>query len=187
MVPPTRNSVTYHLTVRDYPVNYAGKKRAALATKGKIPAPALWFTEGDTAVLYVHNRTNHTVSFHWHGILFPNEFEGVPMLTTKLTEPGETYLISGHASVWYENGKENPAHTPPHQDYFKLAGDMRAMSKSLDMTMGKAPPKIPETKVFHQVKHPCHIIWISMRCPKGIICNSGCSSCNIYYYRSRFS
>ena len=351
-VPSTGNSVTYHLTVSDTTVNYAGKERPALATNGQIPAPALGFTEGDTAVLYVQNSTDHTVSFHWHGILLPNKFDGVPLLTTELIEPGETYLvkfkliqhgtswyhshteldeqkgqygpivihpqggmktkekvillsdwtnerphevlrtlkrhndwyaiqrkaiqsyakaiangnlgtkiwlewkrmpdfdladvyyhaflangkqsetleqfnpgdrvrlrvingsassqfwlqfaggemtvvaadglevepvkvdkifiataetydveitipdngkyefratswdISGHASVWFGNGKENPAPILPQPDYFQLAGDMRAMSKSMDMTMGKAPPKIPETEVFPPGKAP---------------------------------
>lgn len=106
-VQSTGNSVVYHLTVSDTTVNYAGKRMPALATNGQIPAPTLTFTEGDTAVLYVHNRTQHTVSFHWHGILLPNRFDGVPMLTTEVIEAGETYLykfkIIQHGTYWYHS------------------------------------------------------------------------------------
>src|SRR5690606_20740912 len=84
---------------------YTGKKMHALATNGQIPAPTLRFTEGDTAVIYVHNRTKNTVSFHWHGILLSNKFDGVPLLTTELIEPGDTYLfkfkIIQHGTYWY--------------------------------------------------------------------------------------
>ncbi len=92
-VQPTGNNTTYNLTVSDTTVNYTGKKRRALATNGQIPAPTLRFAEGDTAIIYVHNRTKKTVSFHWHGILLPNKFDGVPLLTTELIEPGETHLF----------------------------------------------------------------------------------------------
>ncbi|MEX2336815.1 MAG: multicopper oxidase domain-containing protein [Fulvivirga sp.] len=109
-VPPTGNTVVYNLTVSDTTVNYTGKKMRALATNGQIPAPTLRFTEGDTAVIYVHNRTKNTVSFHWHGILLPNKFDGVPLLTTELIESGETYLfkfkIIQNGTYWYHSHTE---------------------------------------------------------------------------------
>src|SRR5690606_20771215 len=88
-VSTTGNKAIYNLTVSDTTVNYTGKKMSALATNGQIPAPTLRFTEGDTAVIYVHNRTKNTVSFHFHGILLPNKFDMVPLLTTKLIVPGD--------------------------------------------------------------------------------------------------
>lgn len=109
-VSPTGNKAIYNLTVSDTTVNYTGKKMRALATNGQIPAPTLRFTEGDTAVIYVHNRTKNTVSFHWHGILLPNKFDGVPLLTTELIDPGDTYLfkfkIIQHGTYWYHSHTE---------------------------------------------------------------------------------
>ena len=109
-VPPTGNMITYNLTVSDTTVNYTGKKMPALATNGQIPAPTLWFTEGDTAVIYVHNNTKKTVSFHWHGILLPNRFDGVPLLTTELIKPGENHLfkfkIIQNGTYWYHSHTE---------------------------------------------------------------------------------
>lgn len=110
IVPSTGNTVIYHLTVSDTTVNYANKKMPALATNGQIPAPILRFTEGDTAALYVHNNTGKTVSFHWHGILLPNKFDGVPLLTTELIKPGDTYLfkfkIIQNGTYWYHSHTE---------------------------------------------------------------------------------
>lgn len=45
--------VRYDLYVNDTVVNYTGKARHAIAINGCIPAPTLYFTEGDTAEIYV--------------------------------------------------------------------------------------------------------------------------------------
>ncbi|GAB2841286.1 cupredoxin domain-containing protein [Ferruginibacter profundus] len=75
------NRVIYHLYISDTIVNYTGKKRKALAINGSIPAPALTFTEGDTAEIYVHNSMMMETSIHWHGLLLPNRYDGVSFLT----------------------------------------------------------------------------------------------------------
>ena len=54
--------IEYHLYVKDSTVNFTGKKRTAIAINGQIPAPTLYFTEGDTAKIYVHNLKNEEVS-----------------------------------------------------------------------------------------------------------------------------
>ena len=106
----TGKVVSYRLTVADTIVNFTGKPTRALATNGQIPAPTLNFTEGDSARLFVTNRTRGTVSFHWHGLLLPNQYDGVPMLNTALIEPGETYLASfpiiQHGTYWYHSHTE---------------------------------------------------------------------------------
>lgn len=57
-----QHTVTYDLYVNDTLVNYTGKSRKALAINGQIPAPALHFTEGDTAVIRVHNELDKPTS-----------------------------------------------------------------------------------------------------------------------------
>ncbi|WP_116125310.1 multicopper oxidase domain-containing protein [Lewinella sp. IMCC34183] len=102
--------VSYYLSVADTVVNFTGKPTRALATNGQIPAPVLRFTEGDSARLYVTNRTEGTVSFHWHGLLLPNKYDGVPLLNTTLIEPGDTYVASfpivQHGTYWYHSHTE---------------------------------------------------------------------------------
>ncbi len=102
--------ITYTLAVGDTTVNFTGKPTPALATNGSIPAPTLRFTEGDTARMLVINRTGGTVSFHWHGLLLPNEYDGVPLLNTSLIEPGMThefiFPIIQHGTYWYHSHTE---------------------------------------------------------------------------------
>jgi len=60
--------VEYDLYVRDTIVNFSGKEKRAISVNGQIPMPTLEFTEGDTAVIRVHNKLNEDTSLHWHGV-----------------------------------------------------------------------------------------------------------------------
>ena len=99
--------VRYDLFVSDTIVNYTGKSRHAIAINGSIPAPRLYFTEGDTAEIYVHNTLKTQTSIHWHGIILPNQFDGVPYLTTAPIESGQTHLykfpIVQSGTYWYHS------------------------------------------------------------------------------------
>ena len=99
--------VEYHLYVKDTTVNYTGKKRSALAINGQIPAPTLRFTEGDSAVIYVHNLLDEEVSIHWHGVLLPNEEDGVHVLNTPPIHAGQTHAfrfrIIQNGTLWYHS------------------------------------------------------------------------------------
>ncbi len=101
------HTVRYDLYVDDTIVNYTGKKRKAIAINGSIPAPALFFTEGDTAEIYVHNKMKHETSIHWHGVILPNQFDGVPYLTTAPIKPGQTHLykfpVVQNGTYWYHS------------------------------------------------------------------------------------
>ena len=89
------NRVEYYLDVTDTLVSFAkGKLKPAIAINGTIPAPTLYFTEGDTAIIYVHNLMKKETSIHWHGLLLPNAEDGVPNLTTPPIEPGSTFTFS---------------------------------------------------------------------------------------------
>lgn len=100
-------TVRYDLYVEDTMVSYTGKKRMAVAINGTIPGPTLYFTEGDTAEIYVHNTMKMETSIHWHGIILPNQYDGVPYLTTQPIEPGKTHLfkfpIVQSGTYWYHS------------------------------------------------------------------------------------
>ncbi len=100
-------TVEYDLYVRDSMVNFTGKHRHAIAINGQIPAPILEFTEGDTAIIRVHNQMKMETSIHWHGILLPNKEDGVPYLTTSPVEAGETYTFTfpliQSGTYWYHS------------------------------------------------------------------------------------
>jgi len=99
--------VEYDLYVTDTMVNFTGKQRHAIAINGQIPAPILEFTEGDTAIIRVHNLMKMETSVHWHGILLPNREDGVPYLTTSPVEPGKTYTFTfpliQSGTYWYHS------------------------------------------------------------------------------------
>ena len=99
--------VEYHLYVKDTTVNFTGRRRKALAINGQIPAPTLRFTEGDSAVIYVHNLLKEEVSIHWHGVLLPNEQDGVHILNTPPIHAGQTHTfrfrIIQNGTLWYHS------------------------------------------------------------------------------------
>ena len=101
-------TVRYDLYVSDTIVNFTGKPRHAIAINGSIPGPVLTFTEGDTAEIYLHNMLKREeTSLHWHGIILPNRFDGVPYLTTGRIGPGETHLykfaVVQNGTYWYHS------------------------------------------------------------------------------------
>ena len=72
--------------------------------------PALTFTEGDTAEIYVHNMMDEETSLHWHGLILPNQYDGVPNLTQMPIKPHATFLykfpIIQHGTHWYHSHTE---------------------------------------------------------------------------------
>ena len=95
----------YTLTLRQEKVNMAGKEVPAMTINGTIPGPTLEFTEGEYAVIYVKNEMDVETSIHWHGLLLPNFYDGVPYLTTPPIEPGHTlkyeFAIKQSGTYWY--------------------------------------------------------------------------------------
>ena len=83
-------TVEYDLTVGYLTVNFSGQPAQAIAFNGTIPGPTLQFTEGDTAHIRVRNALNEETSVHWHGLLVPNEQDGVPHVNRPPIMPGET-------------------------------------------------------------------------------------------------
>ena len=104
---PTGERVSYDLVVKDTTVNYTGKPRHAIAINGQIPGPTIELTQGDTAVIRVHNLMHVTTSVHWHGILIPNQYDGVPGLTTFPIKPDSTltvvFPVRQNGTYWYHS------------------------------------------------------------------------------------
>lgn len=97
----------YTLEINNQMVNKAGKDVMGMTINGSIPGPTLEFVEGEYAVIYVKNNMNVETSIHWHGILLPNFFDGVPYLTTPPIEPGKTlkyeFAIKQNGTYWYHS------------------------------------------------------------------------------------
>lgn len=97
----------YVITLREEMVNKAGKEVKGMTINGGIPGPTLKFTEGEYAVIYVKNEMSEETSVHWHGLLLPNFYDGVPYLTTPPIEPGHTqkyeFPIKQSGTYWYHS------------------------------------------------------------------------------------
>lgn len=99
--------IRYDLVVRDTLIDHDGIMRSAIAVNGQIPMPTLEFTQGDTAEIHVLNKLKVTTSLHWHGLLLPNEYDGVPNLTQMPIEPDSTFIyefpIIQNGTHWYHS------------------------------------------------------------------------------------
>ena len=101
------HTVVYHLYISDTLVDYTGKRRHAIAVDGQLPGPTLEFTEGDTAEIHIHNEMMMATSVHWHGLIVPNQYDGVPYLTAPPIKPMETYVakfpLVQNGTYWYHS------------------------------------------------------------------------------------
>ncbi|MCB2181281.1 MAG: multicopper oxidase domain-containing protein [Desulfobulbaceae bacterium] len=99
--------VEYNLIIDQKTVNFAGQDRQALAINGQIPGPTLYFDEGDKAIIRVQNNLDEETSIHWHGILLPNQYDGVPYVTTMPILPGKdhtfTFELKHSGTYWYHS------------------------------------------------------------------------------------
>tara|TARA_R110002050_G_scaffold200990_1_gene336061 strand:- start:6964 stop:9357 length:2394 start_codon:yes stop_codon:yes gene_type:complete len=97
----------YTITLREEMVNKAGKEVKGMTINGGIPGPTLEFTEGEYAVIYVKNEMSTESSIHWHGLLLPNFYDGVPYLTTPPIEAGHTqkyeFALKQSGTYWYHS------------------------------------------------------------------------------------
>lgn len=100
-------TVNYDLSIDYKLVNYNGKVTKAMVVNGAIPAPTLYFTEGDTARISVSNNMDVDTSIHWHGILLPNHQDGVPYVNHPPIKTAEKHLfeftLKQAGTYWYHS------------------------------------------------------------------------------------
>jgi CopA family copper-resistance protein len=140
-----QKTVRYDFYVKDTIVNFSGKEKRAIAVNGQIPMPTLTFTEGDIAEIYVHNELNEETSMHWHGLMLPNQYDGVPNLTQMPIKPHSTFLykfpIIQHGTHWYHS------HTGL-QEQIGMYGSFVMNKKADDPTFRKGIDDLPTVPVI---------------------------------------
>ena len=99
--------VQYEFDINTKTVNFSGKVVQALAVGNSIPAPTIEANIGDVLKVTFHNKMDVTSSIHWHGILLPNDQDGMPFMTTQPIMPHSSftfeYPISQHGTYWYHS------------------------------------------------------------------------------------
>lgn len=97
--------VEYHLNLSEKKVNFSEKEAMALAVNSLIPGPTLKAKVGDTLRVVVTNNLNTDTSIHWHGVLVPNNMDGVPYVNSPPIKAGETFTyefpIKQSGTYWY--------------------------------------------------------------------------------------
>jgi CopA family copper-resistance protein len=105
--PPSLTGEHFDLAIDSLPVNFTGHRSLATAVNGSVPGPILRWREGDVVTLAVTNRLRQTSSIHWHGIRVPSDMDGVPGLSFRGIEPGETFRycfpVRQSGTYWYHS------------------------------------------------------------------------------------
>jgi plastocyanin/heme/copper-type cytochrome/quinol oxidase subunit 2 len=84
-----------------------GVTKQAYAFNGVVPGPTLRVNEGDKVRIILDNNLPFATAAHWHGMILPNEQDGVPGITQPAIEPGQrhTYEFTAVATGthWYHS------------------------------------------------------------------------------------
>ena len=95
------------LTVGHSSFTTGGKTGHAFTVNGTVPAPLIRLQEGQTVRLHVTNTLDEDTSIHWHGLLVPFQFDGVPGVSFPGIRPGETFTyefpIRQAGTYWYHS------------------------------------------------------------------------------------
>lgn len=104
---PTLSGPDVALTIARtrWPVD--GRIGDAITINGTIPAPLIRLRQGEKVRLAVTNRLKEDTSIHWHGLLVPFQFDGVPGVSFPGIGPGETFVydfpIIQSGTYWYHS------------------------------------------------------------------------------------
>src|SRR5262249_4339311 len=97
----------FHLEIGTRQVNFTGKSRGAIVVNGQLPAPLLYWRQGDTVAIHVTNRLRAPTSIHWHGMILPANMDGVPGVSFDGIPPGATFTyrfpVTQSGTYWYHS------------------------------------------------------------------------------------
>ena len=79
------------LSIGDAHFATGGRSGHAFAVNGTVPGPLVRLRDGQNVRLHVTNNLVEDSSIHWHGLLLPFQFDGVPGVSFPGIKPGETF------------------------------------------------------------------------------------------------
>jgi len=82
---------TIDLSIANHHFSIGGRSGHAIAVNGTVPGPLIRLREGQDVTLNVTNNLDEDSSIHWHGLLLPFQFDGVPGVSFPGIRPGETF------------------------------------------------------------------------------------------------
>ncbi|MWV27104.1 copper resistance system multicopper oxidase [Aurantiacibacter rhizosphaerae] len=82
---------TIDLSIGNHHFRTGGRSGHAIAVNGTVPGPLIRLRQGQDVTLNVTNNLEEDSSIHWHGLLLPFQFDGVPGVSFPGIRPGETF------------------------------------------------------------------------------------------------
>jgi len=79
------------LAICKHHFNTGARSGHAVAVNGTVPGPLVRLREGQNVRLHVTNHLEEDSSIHWHGLLVPFQFDGVPGVSFPGIRPGERF------------------------------------------------------------------------------------------------
>ncbi|MFD1036038.1 copper resistance system multicopper oxidase [Sphingomonas hankookensis] len=84
-----------------------GRPTRAIGINGMSPAPLIRLREGRRARIRVTNDLDVDTSLHWHGLLVPFQYDGVPGVSFPGIAPGQSFLydfpVRQNGTYWYHS------------------------------------------------------------------------------------
>ena len=104
---PTVSGNDIALTIARQTMVIDGRKMRAIGVNGTVPAPLVRLREGQTVRLHVTNDLDEDSSIHWHGVLVPPQFDGVPGVSFPGIRPKSTFVyefpVIQNGTYWYHS------------------------------------------------------------------------------------
>lgn len=101
------NTDIFDLTIDHTPMDIGGRSANPITINGSIPGPLIRMQEGREVILRVTNNLSESTSIHWHGILLPENMDGVPGVSFPGIKPGETFIyrypVKQSGTYWYHS------------------------------------------------------------------------------------
>ncbi len=95
------------LTVGHASWSIDGRQGHAVTVNGTIPGPLIRLKEGERVRLSVVNTLDEETSIHWHGLLVPFQFDGVPGISFPGIKARETFTyefpVIQSGTYWYHS------------------------------------------------------------------------------------
>ncbi|HEX8484646.1 copper resistance system multicopper oxidase [Sphingomonas sp.] len=84
-----------------------GRVTRAIGINGHAPAPLIRLREGEDVTITVVNDLDEDTSLHWHGLLVPAEYDGVPGVSFPGIPPGGRFVyrfkVRQAGTYWYHS------------------------------------------------------------------------------------
>lgn len=88
-----------------------GKYLPVWTFNNSVPGPQLEVTEGDTVTIHLKNQLKVPIALHVHGVVLPNEMDGVPGMTQDAIQPGASFTYTFKANqagtYWYHSHQDS--------------------------------------------------------------------------------